>query len=31
MGKGEETTVNYNYGKPDDKNPLWIKSIKPAI
>lgn len=25
--KGEEITVNYNYGKPDDASPLWIKSI----
>jgi SET domain-containing protein len=30
IGKEEEITVNYNYGKPDDKNPLWIKAIKPA-
>lgn len=28
--KGEEITVNYNYGKPDDKKRLWIKSIKAA-
>ena len=28
--KGEEITVNYNYGKPEDKRTLWIKSIKPA-
>lgn len=28
--KDEEITVNYNYGKPDDKSTLWIKSIKPA-
>jgi SET domain-containing protein len=28
--KGEEITVNYNYGNPDDKKPLWIQSIKPA-
>ena len=28
--KGEEITVNYNYGKPQDKSTLWIKSIKPA-
>ncbi len=28
--KGEEITVNYNYGKPDNKNPLWIESIKAA-
>ena len=26
--KGEEITVNYNYGKPDDKKSLWIKEIK---
>ncbi|MBI4137008.1 SET domain-containing protein-lysine N-methyltransferase [Candidatus Roizmanbacteria bacterium] len=26
--KGEEITVNYNYGRPDDKRPLWIKQIK---
>lgn len=26
--KGEEITVNYNYGRPDDKSPLWIKEIK---
>ena len=29
--KDEEITVNYHYGKPDDKRPLWIKEIKPAI
>lgn len=28
--KGEEITVNYNYGNADDKSTLWIKSIKPA-
>jgi len=28
--KNEEITVNYNYGNPNDKKPLWIKSIKPA-
>lgn len=28
--KDEEITVNYNYGNADDKNALWIKSIKPA-
>lgn len=28
--KGEEITINYNYGDPDDKTKLWIKSIKPA-
>jgi hypothetical protein len=27
--KDEEITVNYNYGKPDDKSQLWIKSITP--
>lgn len=27
--KNEEITVNYNYGKPDDQTPLWIKDIKP--
>lgn len=26
--QNEEITVNYNYGNPDDKSPLWIKSIK---
>ena len=26
--KDEEITTNYNYGKSDDKNPLWIKKIK---
>jgi hypothetical protein len=25
--KGEEITVNYNYGKPESKKRLWIKSI----
>jgi len=28
--KGEEIMVNYNYGDPNDKSPLWIKSIKPS-
>lgn len=28
--KDEEITVNYNYGNPKDKSPLWIKEIKPA-
>lgn len=28
IGKGEEITVNYNDGNPDNKRPLWIKSIK---
>lgn len=27
--KGEEIAVNYNYGDPDDRRPLWIKDIKP--
>ena len=27
--RGEEITVNYNYGNPDDKSKLWIQSIKP--
>lgn len=27
--KNEEITVNYNYGNPDDKTPLWIKVIPP--
>lgn len=26
--KGEEITVNYNYGNPEDKKSLWIKDIK---
>ena len=26
--KCEEVTVNYNYGDPDNKKPLWIKDIK---
>ena len=26
--KGQEITVNYNYGNPKDKSALWIKSIK---
>lgn len=25
--KGEEITVNYNHGNPNDKSPLWIKDI----
>jgi hypothetical protein len=25
--KGEEITVNYNYGQPESKKRLWIKSI----
>ncbi len=28
--RGEEITVNYNYGKPESKKRLWIKEIKPA-
>lgn len=28
--KGVEIRVNYNYGDPDDKRPLWIKDISPA-
>jgi uncharacterized protein len=28
--KDTEITVNYNYGNPNDKNPLWIKEIEPA-
>ena len=28
--KDEEITVNYNFGNPDDKSELWIKSIKPV-
>ncbi len=30
IAKGEEITVNYNYGNPDDKSKLWITSIPPA-
>lgn len=29
IDKDEEITVNYNFGNPDDKKKLWIKSIKP--
>ena len=29
ISKGEEITVNYNYGNPNDDSTLWIKSIKP--
>lgn len=25
--KGEEITVNYNFGNPDDKSKLWDRSI----
>lgn len=25
--KDEEITVNYNYGNPNNKSPLWIKDI----
>ena len=28
--KGEEILVNYNYGNPQSKKKLWIKSIQPA-
>lgn len=28
--KGEEITVNYNYGNPNDKKTLWIKDVPPA-
>lgn len=28
INNDEEITVNYNFGNPDDKSPLWIKSIK---
>ena len=28
INKDEEITVNYNFGQPDDKSPLWIKPIK---
>jgi SET domain-containing protein len=27
--KGEEITVNYNYGNPNDKTRLWIHKIPP--
>lgn len=27
---GEEITVNYNYGKPDDKSTLWIEDVPTA-
>ncbi|OGM13447.1 hypothetical protein A3D84_01845 [Candidatus Woesebacteria bacterium RIFCSPHIGHO2_02_FULL_42_20] len=30
IDKGEEITVNYNYGKPESKKTLWIKEVKPA-
>ena len=26
--QGEEITVNYNYGDPNDKKSLWIKNIE---
>ena len=29
IAANEEITVNYNYGDPDDKSPLWIPSIEP--
>lgn len=25
--KGEEITINYHHGNPNDKSPLWIKDI----
>lgn len=28
--QGEEITVNYNHGNPNDKTTLWIKSVPPA-
>lgn len=28
---GEEITVNYNYGNPDDKSKLWIDDIPGAL
>lgn len=30
IAKGEEITVNYNYGNPGDKSKLWISSIPPT-
>lgn len=30
IDKGEEISVNYNYGNPEDKSKLWIESIPPA-
>lgn len=30
IGKGEEISVNYNYGNPENKTKLWIESIPPA-
>lgn len=27
--KDDEITVNYNYGNPKDKNPLWFEVIPP--
>jgi SET domain-containing protein len=29
LKKDEEISVNYNYGRPDDKSELWIEDIKP--
>ena len=29
--KGEEITVNYDYGRPNSRKTLWIKEINPAI
>jgi len=28
--RGEEITVNYDYGNPNSKKTLWIKEIKPS-
>lgn len=28
--KDDEITVNYNYGNPKDKSPLWFKVVPPA-
>lgn len=28
IAKDEEITVNYNYGKPNEKKKIWIKEIK---
>jgi SET domain-containing protein len=30
IGKGEEITVNYNYGEPESRRTLWIEGVKPA-
>ena len=29
IGEGEEITVNYNFGNPDDKSKLWIEDVPP--